>query len=159
MCIRDSVSPAAMAIADRITLLNAGVIDQEGAPTDLYQEPATLFAAEFMGNNNRLEGTLVELADRRAVIEVMGVRLEGIARTHASVGAKAIGVIRVEKIMLGGGPGPNRIPMTLKAQMYIGERWELLFVKDALTVRAYSSAPLKHEFYHAEFPPHALWVF
>src|SRR5262249_58433504 len=32
----------AMAIADRITLLNAGVIEQEGTPTDLYQEPATL---------------------------------------------------------------------------------------------------------------------
>src|SRR6266849_1231990 len=74
----------AMAIADRITLLNAGVIEQEGTPTDLYQEPATLFAAEFMGNNNRLDGTLVEKADKRAVIEVMGVKLAGLARTGAS---------------------------------------------------------------------------
>src|SRR5712691_7075533 len=39
----------AMAIADRITLLNAGAIEQEGTPTELYKEPATLFAAEFMG--------------------------------------------------------------------------------------------------------------
>ncbi len=46
----------AMAIADRITLLNGGVIEQEGTPTELYREPATLFAAEFMGNNNRLRG-------------------------------------------------------------------------------------------------------
>ena len=50
----------AMAIADRITLLNGGVIEQEGTPTELYKDPTTLFAAEFMGNNNRLEGTLVE---------------------------------------------------------------------------------------------------
>jgi iron(III) transport system ATP-binding protein len=49
--------------------------------------------------------------------------------------------------------------MTLKTQMYIGERYELLFVKDALTARAYATAPLKHEFYHLEFPPQALWVF
>ena len=74
-------------------------------------------------------------------------------------GEKATGVIRIEKMQLGGGPGPNRIPMTLKTQMYIGERYELLFVKDDLTVRAYTSAPLKHEFYHLEFPPQALWVF
>ena len=47
----------AMAIADRITLLNGGAIEQEGTPTELYQQPATLFAAEFMGNNNRLDGT------------------------------------------------------------------------------------------------------
>jgi len=149
----------AMAIADRITLLNAGVIEQEGTPTDLYQEPATLFAAEFMGNNNRLDGTLVENADGRAVIETMGLRFAGVARTTAAVGGSATGVIRLEKVMLGGGPGPNRVLMGLKAQMFIGERCELVFVKDALSVRAYTSAPLKHEFYHVEFPPAALWIF
>ena len=149
----------ALALADRITLFNAGAVDQEGTPIELYREPATLFAAEFMGNNNQLDGTLAELAGERAVIEVVGARLEGIARTRAAVGDKVTGIIRVEKMMLGGGPGPNRIPMTIKAQMYIGERWELVFARDALTVRAYASAPLKHEFYHAEFPPNALWIF
>ena len=62
-------------------------------------------------------------------------------------------------MLLGGGAGPNRILMTLKAQMYIGERWELVFVKDTLSVRAYTSAPLRHELYHVEFPPSALWIF
>ena len=89
----------------------------------------------------------------------MGMRLEGIARTSALTGEKVTGIIRIEKVLLGGGPGPNRILMTLKTQMYIGERWELVFVKDALTVRAYASAPLRHEFYHVEFPSAALWVF
>ena len=149
----------AMAIADRITLLNAGTVEQEGPPTELYQQPATLFAAEFMGNNNRLDGTLVENAGKRAVIEVMGMKLEGVTRTQAAVGEQASGVIRLEKVLLGGGAGPNRILMTLKAQMYIGERWELIFVKDAVSVRAYTSAPLKHELYHVEFPPSALWIF
>jgi hypothetical protein len=49
--------------------------------------------------------------------------------------------------------------MTVKTQMFLGERWEIVFVKDALAVRGYTTAPLKHEFYHAEFPAHALWVF
>jgi iron(III) transport system ATP-binding protein len=149
----------AMAIADRITLLNAGSVEQEGAPTELYQQPATMFAAEFMGNNNRLDGTLVEKADNHAVIEVMGARLEGVARTAAAVGAKANGVIRLEKVRLGGGAGPNHVLMALKAQMYIGERWEMVFVKDDVSVRAYTSGPLRHEFYHVEFPPSALWIF
>jgi iron(III) transport system ATP-binding protein len=150
----------AMAMADRIILLNRGVIEQEGSPIDLYREPATLFAAEFMGNNNRLEGTLVENADKRAVIEVMGVRLEGLARTTAAPGDKATGVIRLERVILGGGlPRPNQVLMTLKAQMYIGERWELLFAKDQLTVRAYVTAPVKHELYYVEFPADAMWIF
>src|SRR5215470_10882806 len=50
----------AMAIADRITLLNAGAVEQQGTPTDLYNLPGSLFAAEFMGSNNRLTGTLKE---------------------------------------------------------------------------------------------------
>src|SRR5436305_2224636 len=149
----------AMAIADRIALLNGGVIEQEGSPTDLYTNPATLFAAEFMGNNNRLDGTLMEIDGERAVIEVMGSRIEGLARTRAAVGDKATGVIRVERMLLGGGPGANRIPMKLSTQMYLGERWELLFLKDTLSVRAHASAPLRHEAYHVEFPPDALWIF
>ena len=92
-------------------------------------------------------------------VKVMGVRLEGLSRTRAAIGEKATGVIRLEKLRLGGGPGPNRMLMTVKAQMYIGERWELLFAKDELAVRTYVSAPLKHELYHVEFPPHALWIF
>ena len=149
----------AMAMADRIVLLNGGRVEQQGSPVELYAQPATLFAAQFMGNNNRLEGSLVERADKRAVIDVMGVRLEGIASTTAAIGDKATGIIRLEKVTLGGGPGANRILMSLKAQMFVGERWELLFAKDALTVRTYVSAPLKHELYHVEFPPHALWIF
>jgi iron(III) transport system ATP-binding protein len=149
----------AMAIADRITLLNAGAVEQVGTPTELYREPATVFAAEFMGNNNRLDGMLVERTDKRAVIEVIGTRLEGLARSSATVGEKATGVIRLEKMMLGGGPGPNRILMALKTQMFIGERWELVLARDGSSVRAYTSAPLKHEFYHVEFPPSALWIF
>jgi iron(III) transport system ATP-binding protein len=149
----------AMAIGDHITLLNGGLIEQQGTPIDLYREPATLFAAEFMGNNNRLEGTLVENPDNKAVIEVMGDRLQGIARTSAPAGSKGTGIIRLEKVVLGGGPGPNRILMTLKTQMYIGERWELLFTKGELSVRAYTTALLKHERYHVEFPPQALWIF
>jgi len=149
----------AMAMADRIVLLNGGRVEQQGLPVELYAQPATLFAAQFMGNNNRLEGSLVERADKRAVIDVMGVRLEGVAGTTAAIGDKATGIIRLEKVTLGGGPGANRILMSLKAQMFVGERWELLFAKDALTVRTYVSAPLKHELYHVEFPPHALWIF
>ena len=135
----------AMAIADRIALLNGGVIEQEGTPTELYTEPATLFAAEFMGSTNHIEGTLVEKAGARVFIDVMGTRLGGIARTSAAVGDKATGVIRIERMRIGGGPGANRIPMTLQTQMYLGERWEVVFVKDALSVRAYVSAPLRHE--------------
>jgi iron(III) transport system ATP-binding protein len=148
----------AMAIADRIVLLDSGVIVQEGPPTALYNEPATLFAAEFMGSNNRLDGTLVENSGGRATIELFGERITGIVRTKATSG-KATGIIRIERVRCASSAGPNRLKMELKAPMYLGERWELVFARDNLTVRAYASAPLRPGEHYVEFPPEALWVF
>ncbi len=67
----------AMAISDRILLLNNGVIEQQGTPQEMYGSPATLFAAEFMGSNNRLHGKVMALekrqgADRRRQLEPVG---------------------------------------------------------------------------------------
>lgn len=149
----------ALTLAERITLINGGAIEQEGTPAELHEQPATAFAAWFMGAANRMEGTLVEKAGTRAFIEVMGVRIGGVARTLNAVGDKATAIIRIERVKLGGGPGTNRIAMKLKAQTYLGERWELVFVREALTVRAYVAAPLRHEDYHVEFPPEALWIY
>jgi iron(III) transport system ATP-binding protein len=149
----------AMAIADHITLLNAGLIEQEGTPTSLYSEPATLFTAEFMGSNNRVEGVLVKKSGGRATIDVFGQPLDGIARTDAGTGEKAHGVIRLERVRIEETPGANRIAMTLATQMYLGERWEMVFTRDNLSVRTYTSAPLSPGTYHIEFPADALWIF
>jgi iron(III) transport system ATP-binding protein len=149
----------AMAIADRVVVMNDGMIEQEGPPVEVYNEPATVFAAEYMGKSNRLPGTLIENFGTHASIDVMGCQISGITQTRSPIGSPAIGVIRVERTRIGGGPGPNRLPMTVTTQMYIGERWEVVFTHDALTVQAYTSAPLRHESYHVEFPPDAVWVF
>jgi iron(III) transport system ATP-binding protein len=149
----------AMAIADRVVLLDAGLIAQEGTPTALYNEPATLFAAEFMGANNRLNGTLADNSGSRAIIELFGERLTGMSRTKAATGAKATGIVRIERVRCASSPGPNRMKMQLKAPMYLGERWELVFARESLTVRAYASVPLDPGEHYVEFPPDALWVF
>jgi iron(III) transport system ATP-binding protein len=149
----------AMAIADRIILLEGGVVAQEGPPTALYNEPATLFAAEFMGSNNRLDGTLVANANGQATFELFGERITGTAGTKATIGSKVTAVTRLERVRCASGPGPNRLKMELKAPMYLGERWELVFARDNLTVRAYANAPLQPGEHYVEFPPDALWVF
>ena len=149
----------AMAIADRIILLEGGVVAQEGPPTALYNEPATLFAAEFMGSNNRLDGTLVANANGQATIELFGERITGIARTKAAIGSKVTAVTRLERVRCASGPGANRLKMELKTPMYLGERWELMFARKNLTVRAYANAPLQPGEHYVEFPPEALWVF
>jgi len=149
----------AMAIADRIVLLDAGRIAQDGSPSALYSEPASRFAAEFMGSNNRLDGVLLESANGRATLEVLGEPLIGLARTSAQKGATVAGIIRVERTRLAREAGRNRLAMTLKTAMYLGERWELLFERGHLSVRAYAEAPPAAGEHYVEFPPEALWVF
>jgi iron(III) transport system ATP-binding protein len=149
----------AMALADRIVLLQGGEIAQDDSPTTLYNEPATLFAAEFMGSNNRLEGRLVDKTNGHATLEVLGERLTGMARTQAAVGDNAVGIIRLERVRCTREPGPNRLAMQLEAPMYLGERWELLFARGQTSVRAYAAEPLPPGEHYVEFPPEALWVF
>mgnify|MGYP000589410548 CR=1 FL=1 len=49
----------AMVMSDYIYLLNSGVIEQEGTPIELYSKPRTIFAAEFIGDYNIIDGNFL----------------------------------------------------------------------------------------------------
>ena len=100
------------------------------------------------------------IADRVVLLDAGVVeRLSGKSRTKAAAGAKATGIIRIERVRCASSPGPNRLKMQLKAPMYLGERWELVFARENLTVRAHAPAPLNPGDHYVEVPPDALWVF
>src|SRR5437868_9309462 len=52
----------AMSVSDRIALMNAGKLEQVGRPVDIYRQPASRFAAEFMGTTNLVEAQALGLA-------------------------------------------------------------------------------------------------
>jgi iron(III) transport system ATP-binding protein len=145
----------AMAIADRIVLLNAGEIEQEGAPAELYENPRTLFAAEFMGSNNRLTGE----SAGKGKLKIGDQILEGVARGEVMQGAPAIGVIRLERVRVADAAGPNRFKLELKTQMYLGERFELVFGLGKSLIRAYAERELPAGNHFVEFPRETLWLF
>jgi len=64
----------AMTMADRIVVLRAGVIEQVGAPLDLYERPANLFVAGFLGSPkmNFLQGRIAAAQGTEAEVEVAG---------------------------------------------------------------------------------------
>jgi iron(III) transport system ATP-binding protein len=83
----------AIALADRVVVMNAGRIEQVGSPRDLYTSPVNAFVADFMGFQNILEGAIGDIA-----ADGYGV---GIAGTSAA--------IRVA----GSAPGPVGTPITV----------------------------------------------
>ncbi|HZY42397.1 MAG TPA: ABC transporter ATP-binding protein, partial [Anaerolineae bacterium] len=58
----------AFAVADRVVIMNAGRIEQIGAPSDVYARPASEFVARFLGLPNLIEGTVISHAANVAVI-------------------------------------------------------------------------------------------
>ena len=104
----------AMTLADRIVVMNGGRIAQIGRPLDLYDAPASLFIAGFIGSPrmNFVAGTLVS-AEGSAVVEVDGGRIVAdVDATGAQPGdAVTIGV-RPERVMAGG--GANALPARVR---------------------------------------------
>jgi len=149
----------AMAMADRILLLNAGRIEQEGTPEEMYDRPQTQFTAEFMGSNNFLPGTVRELADGHALLEGEGWRAWGATRGTLAVGQKATGVIRLERTSIAQGPGDNRVATELVTDMFLGDRREHLFKLGPLRLRCYGRAQSGAAQYFLELPRDDLWVF
>ena len=59
----------AFAMADRVVVMNKGVVEQIGRPAQIYNRPATHFVAEFVGANNIFEGRVTDSADGEVVVD------------------------------------------------------------------------------------------
>jgi iron(III) transport system ATP-binding protein len=149
----------ALAMSDRILLLNNGRIEQQGTPEEMYGQPQTLFTADFMGSNNRLDGRIGDVRDGTASIEGDGWRLHGAARPGASAGTNGTAMIRLERLRLADGPGDNRLQASLSTSMYLGDKWEHLFRLGETRLRAYGDRPLAEGTHWLELPARDLWVF
>jgi iron(III) transport system ATP-binding protein len=112
----------AMALSDRIVVFDRGEVQQIGAPREIYERPANLFVADFMGLLNRLPATLVEQADGIARVRVGSHELSAaIAPQAAGAAGTATVVIRPEAIRLADGTaGENRLAGTIVDVTFLG---------------------------------------
>lgn len=81
----------AMTMADRIVVMNHGVIEQVGTPQEIYQHPATAFVANFVGTTNLLPCTVIDANS----VEVGGVKLN-VSAPQVLLGKQALLAIRPE---------------------------------------------------------------
>jgi len=151
----------AMAVSDRILLLNNGRIEQQGSPETMYAEPDTLFTAEFMGSNNRLPAKVLERDGACVVLDIDGQRVKATARGDGG-GKDTATVIRLEQVQIMDAPTDNAIKLTLSTSMYLGDRWECLFHRAGasdIRIRAYSPRRLEEGEYWLRLPQESLWVY
>jgi spermidine/putrescine transport system ATP-binding protein len=91
----------AMTMADTVAVMNAGVIEQMGAPSELYENPRSTFVANFLGQSNLIEGTVKSRAADIVTVDMHGIDISVRAdRAHAPGDRGWIG-IRPEKVLIG----------------------------------------------------------
>ena len=155
----------AMAISDRILLLNNGKIEQQGTPQSMYETPNTLFTAEFMGSNNRLPAKILQRDGEHVVLQIAGGNVKATLRGQGSNANDATAIIRVEQINISDTAIDNAIKLPLSTCMYLGDRWECVFRNadengsDGTVLRAYAKQRLAPGEYWLQLPQHALWAF
>jgi ABC-type Fe3+/spermidine/putrescine transport system ATPase subunit len=117
----------AMVMSDRIILMNGGRIVQQGSPRDLYERPVSRFAAEFVGNANLLEGTVIaqHQAGYRTIRVGEGIELRGRpARTdgHEAQDGRVLVCVRPENVqVVSGDPGGDNVfPARVARVSYLG---------------------------------------
>jgi iron(III) transport system ATP-binding protein len=127
----------ALAISDRIAVMRAGEVVQHGRPTEIYEQPASTFVAQFVGAANLVEGRAVSCSVEEADVQpVAGGRVysariaarhRGLSAgdaVHLAVKPEAIRAHTVE-------PPGGGIRATVELQVYYGNGWEYLMrVKD-----------------------------
>lgn len=113
----------ALAMADRVVVMNHGVIEQVGTPTEIYRDPATLFAADFIGDANKFAGTALGDAIR------MGEIVLNCANNTFADGAPITAVIRPEDIIPHGdemelaSQQRNAVRLTIMQMEFLGSFW------------------------------------
>jgi iron(III) transport system ATP-binding protein len=114
----------AMALSDRIAVFHQGVLQQYGRPRDIYERPANLFVADFMGIVNRLPGEIVERRDGQVRVRVGEHVLAAIEPAAGESPAREVTLaIRPESVRLGTAPadGPdNRLDGSVVEATFLG---------------------------------------
>ncbi len=121
----------ALAMADRIVVMNHGGIEQVGTPTDVYREPVSLFVADFIGETNQLDCVA---ADKGNGVKI-GKRTFASARHGHADGQQVIAVIRPEDVIPHGDPArspgapdkagepDNTVETTVDEMEFLGSFW------------------------------------
>jgi len=113
----------ALAISDHVAVMYGGVIEQMGAPAEMYTAPKTPFVAEFIGTMNRLDSTIVDGAT--GDVEYAGTRLRIEAARGRTKGERVLILIRPEDLELqasgnGAAGGANTLAGEVLTQTFLG---------------------------------------
>ena len=121
----------ALTMSNRIAVLNHGVIRQVATPQQLYEQPESAFVAQFVGENNRLLGTVREVNGSNCLVAIEGGAVTALAVNIDGVGSRSTLSLRPERVLID--PDPGRCPNLFEARVE-----ELIYHGDHTRMRVHA---------------------
>src|SRR3954451_15528763 len=116
----------ALTMSDRVAVMNGGRVEQAGTPREIYEEPATLFVADFLGVSNLLTADATAGDGGACALRIGERTLEA---TSGATGARGDvkAMIRPERVAVEpqGTDGGNRLPGLVERAVYVGSEYDL----------------------------------
>jgi iron(III) transport system ATP-binding protein len=138
-----------MALSDKIAVFHQGVLQQYGRPREVYEQPANLFVADFMGLVNKVPATLVEQSNGMGRVQLGADQTLSVTVPPGTSGAGAVLVaIRPEAIRLSvepdDGSGGNALRGTVADSTFLGNIVDYQIDVGGMQLRAQAD---RHTFY------------
>jgi ABC-type Fe3+/spermidine/putrescine transport system ATPase subunit len=136
----------ALAVADRIAVMNRGCLIQIGSPSEIFSAPNCRFVAELLENNNIFSGSVVGKTDGRVEVETrQGRFVVPAGETPPPVNAEVIFVVRHDRLLVGpGGPETNCFKAHFKGRVVRGSLviYEFVYEDQSFKVETHLSSGL-----------------
>ena len=113
----------ALAISDRVIVMNVGAIEQIGTPEQIYNRPRNRFVADFVGSANLIRGRIGEALAAPGTLEFIaeGGQLLHATAAHCPRGNETEVAVRTAYIEIGKGNSVNQLPGTVRRRMFHGD--------------------------------------
>jgi iron(III) transport system ATP-binding protein len=123
----------ALSLSDRVVVMSEGVVRQAGTPEEVYNQPADLFVADFVGTANLLDATVIDRSDDRHVdVKVAGLPtpLRASTSSSGSLSGDVTIAVRPESILVrepgavdDDGTGSASVSVPVLDRAYLGDHY------------------------------------
>jgi spermidine/putrescine transport system ATP-binding protein len=116
----------ALTMSDRVAVMNGGRVEQAGSPQEIYEEPATVFVADFLGVSNLLSADCSS-GDANGAALAFGERTLQARQGATDLRGPVKAMIRPERVGIEahGATGANRLPGMVEHSVFLGSFREL----------------------------------
>ncbi|MDR3534409.1 MAG: ABC transporter ATP-binding protein, partial [Rhodopila sp.] len=129
----------ALAVSDRVIVMNAGRIAQDGSPRELYEQPVSRFVADFIGDANLMPVTVHGIDEATAAVSLGAITLS-LPRRGLADGAAELAV-RPQALRLAHGAIGPVLPGQIRKASYLGSHMEYEVALDGIAGEFFVSDP------------------